>query len=89
MNKQRRKALAEIVSQLEEAKRIITSSRCELEDLQDEEYEAYENLPNSLHDSERGEIMSNNADILEEAASDLDGLDDQIEDILTNLENIE
>lgn len=50
MNKVRRKALEEIVAKLEELK-------CELEMLQEEEQDAFDNLPESLQGGERGQQM--------------------------------
>lgn len=74
MNKQRRKDIEDVISKLEEIKSRIES-------IQEEEYEAYSSLPDSIQDSERGEAMSENADDLETASSDLD-------DIISNLQDI-
>ena len=74
MNKERRKTLQEIIDVLEEQKSGIDAV-CE------EEQEAYDNLPEGIQDSERGEAMSENIDSMESAASDLD-------DIITALQEI-
>ena len=74
MNKARRKWLEETINKLEEQK-------TELESIGEEEQEAYDNMPESLQDSEKGQTMYENIDTLETAASDLD-------DILTNLQEI-
>ena len=60
MNKYRRTAIAEIVEQLCEA-------RDSLESVKDEEEEAFENYPENLQYSERGEAMQEAIDNLEEA----------------------
>lgn len=75
MNKQRRKWLEEIVGRLETAKDEIDS-------VAEEEREAYENLPEGIQESERGEAMCENADDLEQASSDLDDLIQNLNEIL-------
>ena len=74
MNKARRKMLQDIIDELD-------AQREQIEAVQKEEQEAYDNLPESIQDSERGEAMSGNVDDLESAASDL-------EDIISNLQDI-
>lgn len=71
MNKARRKWLGEIIDKLEEQK-------MELDSLIEEEQEAYDNMPESLQDGERGQAMS---DII----SDLETERDSIEDVMQNL----
>ena len=75
MNKERRKTLQEIIDVLEEQKYGIESV-CE------EEQEAYDNLPESIQDSERGEAMSENIDSMESAASDLDDIISTLQEII-------
>ena len=65
MNAPRRKAIREIISDLEELK-----SR--LETIMDEEQEAYDNLPENLQGSERGEEMEAAADNLDSAFNGVD-----------------
>lgn len=74
MNKERRKMLQDIIDKLDE-------QRLEIESVQEEEQEAYDNLPESIQYSERGETMSENIDELESAVSDL-------EDIISTLQEI-
>lgn len=57
MNAKRRKALELIASQLE--------------DLAEEERACFENLPDGLRDSEKGQAMEENADFIENAVSEL------------------
>ena len=59
MNAQRRKALAEAIDFIYKAHSI-------LETVKDEEQEAYDNLPESIQYSDRGEQMSENVDNLDE-----------------------
>ena len=74
MNKARRKWLEDTINKLEEQK-------TELESIGEEEQETYDNMPESLQDSEKGQTMYENIDSLETAASDLD-------DIIANLQEI-
>lgn len=65
MNKQRRQTLAKIYDKLTEIRDI-------LEEVQDEEECAFENLPESLQESERGQEIEDNAYQLDEALGYLD-----------------
>lgn len=74
MNKARRKKLGEAFDLVNSAKEI-------LEDVREEEQEAYENLPESLQNSGKGEDMQNYMDMMEEAANYLDDANSVIEQI--------
>ena len=74
MNKARRQWLQSVINALEEQKG-------EIESIQYEEQEAYDNLPENLNDTERANNMYENIDDMEAAASDL-------EDIISNLQDI-
>lgn len=65
MNAPRRKSIQEVIDQLEELKSTI-------ETIMDEEQEAYDNLPENLQGSERGEAMSEAADNLDSAYNSMD-----------------
>ena len=75
MNKQRRKAIEEIIEQLG----ILKD---ELDTIAEEEQEAYDNLPEGIQDSERGEAMNEAADDLYQAQSDLDDIISTLQDII-------
>ena len=75
MNKARRKAIEEIIDQMGTLKEQIESV-CE------EEQEAYDNLPESIQYSERGEAMSETASDLEDAASSIDDVMSTLQDII-------
>ena len=66
MNKQRRKQLEDVVAHIDQAKVL-------LEYIINDEQEAYDNMPESLQESERGEQMSEYIDTMQEA---FDGLDE-------------
>lgn len=67
MNNERRKKINEAVSLIEEARSII-------EDATAEETEAYENMPESLQYSERGELAQEAVNNLEYSESSFDEL---------------
>ena len=60
MNKQRRKQLADMVEQLE----LLKS---ELEEVTEQEEEAFENMPESIQESDRGQRMQEVIEILDNA----------------------
>ena len=62
MNNTRRKSIQKIYDRLEELMQDI-------EALQEEEQDAFDNMPESLQDSERGQTMTEAIDNLESAAS--------------------
>lgn len=72
MNKIRRKSLQGIINQLEELK-------SSLEDLQAEEEEYRDNMPENLQGSERYEVTDAACDNLSDAVSDLEEVISSIE----------
>ena len=75
MNKARRKKISEILEQLE-------GLSVEIEEVMNEEQEAYDNLPESIQYSERGENM-------EGYISSLDDAMNYVSDAISSLEEIE
>lgn len=73
MNNKRRKAIEQIAVKLEDLK-------TEFEFLRDEEQEAFDNLPEGIQASERGEAMEtiiyNMEEVLENLESALDGMNE-------------
>lgn len=65
MNKDRRKRIQDIKDQL-------VDLQTEIEEIKDEEQEAYDNLPESLQDGEKGEKMTDAVDNLDLAYSSLE-----------------
>jgi hypothetical protein len=72
MNAERRKAIAQISSDLE-------NLRSRIDEIKEEEEEAYENLPDGLRDSEKGEAMQEAIFALEEASSSIDSVVNDLE----------
>lgn len=75
MNKDRRKRLQEICDILEE-------QQAALEEIRDEEQESFDNLPESLQCTERGQALEESAGDLDSACSDLESLRDTLVEIL-------
>lgn len=71
MNKQRRKAIEKLKSQAEGLK-------CGIQTLKAEEKDAYDNLPESLQGSEKGEQMQKAIDALDYAEACIDEVIDTL-----------
>lgn len=83
MNKSRRKRIAAVISTLENAGYdIIESAKDEIEDILWEEEDAYDNMPENLQYSMRGEESSEAIDNLQEAV-------DNLEEALNSLNEID
>jgi len=72
MNKERRKEIRRITEEIE-------SLEMELQNVADEEQEAFDNLPENFQEGERGDKMTECIDALEEAISDLGTVRENIE----------
>jgi len=75
MNKARRKELDRAADMLREAYSIIESCR-------DDEEDAYDNLPESFQDGERGEEMQEYIDVMDEVMDQIDEAANAIEEII-------
>lgn len=74
MNKARRKRLGEAFDKCAEILEI-------LEEVKQEEEEAYDNLPDSFRDGERGEEMQSYIDMIDEVAGYIEDAESVIEQI--------
>lgn len=74
MNKLRRKQIQEALSLIEKAYALLTNAK-------DEEEIAFENLPESLQESERGTAMQDNVDYLDTAVTGLEEAKEALENI--------
>lgn len=87
MNKIRRKALAAIITKLEEMESLRQEIQERLEEIKDEEQEALDNLPESLQESlqesERGQQMQEYIDTMDSILDDLDclNIDDMTDEL--------
>lgn len=73
MNKDRRKHLSEIQSKLAELRDMIDT-------VLEEEQEAFDNLPESLQESERGEAMQAAIEAMESAMDSCDEAEESLEE---------
>lgn len=76
MNKARRAKLSAVIN-------VLTELKDSVEILQDEEQTAFDNLPESMQESERGEAMQDAADNMSDA---MDLLDEAIEALESAME---
>ena len=74
MNKYRRKQIQEALSLIEKAYALLTNAK-------DEEEMAFENLPESLQESERGTTMQDNVDYLDTVVTGLEEAKEALENI--------
>lgn len=72
MNNKRRKHINNIIN-------ILETSKDEISEILEEEQDAFDNLPENLMESERGELAQNAIDLLEEAVNN-------VEEAINNLE---
>lgn len=86
MNKIRRKELAHIIEKLEALDALRAEIQEELETVMDEEQEAFDNMPESLQESERGEQMQEYIDAMQYAMDDLENFD--VESIMDQLQEV-
>ena len=63
---------------IENVQEKIAELLCEIDEIRNEEQEAFENLPESLQETERGEHMQAACDALDEAYSNLESVDDSL-----------
>lgn len=75
MNKNRRDRIAKLSDQ-------ISDIMEKLEELRDEELEAFENLPDSINSNERGKIMQTAIGAMDDALSSLENADSRILDAM-------
>ena len=66
---------------------MIQNAHDVLEEVRDEEQDAFDNLPEGLQDSERGDLMQEAVDNLDETIDYLDDVLSSLEDVETNADN--
>ncbi len=75
MNKERRDRIRGLRDEL-------NAIRTQIDDIEAEEREAFDNLPESLQYGERGETLSAAADSLSEASEQMDAAATQLEEVI-------
>lgn len=86
MNRIRRKSLRTILGQMDELSTVLETVKEALQDVLNEEQEAYDNLPEGLQESDREQQMQEYIDALEGVVDSLGELD--IEDLYGTIEEI-
>ena len=86
MNRIRRKSLRTTLGQMDELSTVLETVKEALQDVLNEEQEAYDNLPEGLQESDRGQQMQEYIDALEGVVDSLGELD--IEDLYGTIEEI-
>lgn len=85
MNNERRKRIKLAIEKLQNLQAQVESIKDEVEDLQGEESDAFDNLPESLQSSDKGLSMEACIDNLSSAADELDSFD--FDAVVTALES--
>jgi phytoene/squalene synthetase len=67
MNNDRRKRLRAIEAQVQQALDLLADAQADLESVRDEEQEAFESMPESLQEGDRGETAQQAIECLEAA----------------------
>lgn len=86
MNRIRRRSLKAILGQLDELSTVLETVKEALQDVLTEEQEAYDNLPEGLQETERGQQMQEYIEALEGVVDSLGDLD--VEDLYGTIEEI-
>lgn len=86
MNAKRRKALAAIITKLEELDSLREEIQEQLQEVMDEEQDALGNMPESLHESDRGQQMQEYIDTMQDVIGELDLID--VEALQDNLRGV-
>ena len=86
MNAKRRKALAAVIKKLEILDSLREEIQEELQEVMGAEQDALDNMPDSLKETERGELMQENIDNMQDAIGELDIID--VEYITDRLQQI-
>ena len=75
MNAARRRDLALVALKLRALATSLDEIKSDLQPVLEEEQEAFDNLPESLQDGDRGQAMQGALDTMQEILDDLDNLD--------------
>ena len=88
MNKNTRRKLMGISTQVCAYKESIEDLKSDIEVIRDEEGEKYENLPEGLQESEMGEKLQEVHEMLDEIANMLDTIIDDLDSVSGNLDEV-
>lgn len=88
MNNKTRKELIKIADKYTSIATMIEDLKTELEYIQEEEQEKYDNLPEQLQDTERGNALYESSESIEELVNRLDDLATELYDIANDIEEV-
>lgn len=80
MNKERRKELGKALELIASAKENVSGAREIVESVMSDEQDAFDCMPESLQETERGEAMQENIDQLESVMDELESIEDTLEE---------
>jgi hypothetical protein len=91
MNQKRRESIAQLAERVQELINEVESSclDIEMEEIKEQEQEAFDAMPESLQNSERGEKSATAIEALEEAIETFNTIAVALEDVKTKLGEIE
>lgn len=87
MNLERRARIEKLIDQVQTAAAELRDFYNDLTSLQEEEQEAFDNLPEGLQQAERGQQMEAIASALEDALGTLDSAIDDVESAASDIES--
>ncbi len=82
MNKEGRKVIKEVLEDLEKTINYLNELKYTIEDLSEEEQEKYDSLPDGLQESEKGETLQYNIQVLDEFSEAVDDCVSKLENLL-------
>lgn len=85
MNKERRKIIAGLIGQLIDARGVIESILADISEVQSEEQEYFDAMPEGIQMGEKGDTASNVVDLLQSVADGAD-IQDAIDEAIASLE---
>ena len=85
MNKEKRKAIKENNKKIEFVIDILNKYKEEIELIQSDEEEAYNNLPEGFQDGLRGQDMQDAIDEIEEMIDEIDDIIERLSEVKNNL----
>lgn len=86
MNKVRRDSLRVLLSKLDELSPILDEAKEILQGVIDEEQDAFDNMPEGIQASDRGQKLQENVDDMQEVMDALDELD--LQDLYSSIEEV-
>ena len=86
MNAPRRKQITDLINKIEEVKNTLIDLHGEVGNLLDDEQEHFDNMPEGLQNSDKGEKAQEGISALEEAQDGLSNTYDSLQEVIDQLE---